>query len=122
MPLKRLDTLDVATTDAGGAASVFQRNFGFKLVRRAPDIAVLKIGDSEIALKSGASVESALAANGEGMAGLWLEADDVEVVAYTLDKAGFKYKPVGVENGRRIIAVDPESSSHVPLFLFDRKA
>jgi len=119
--LKRLDTLDVATTDAGGAASIYQRNFGFKLVRRKPDLAVLAIGDSEIALKSGAAVESVINSSGEGMAGLWLEADDVEQLAAKLQDANIKFEPSRVGD-RRVIAIDPAACNQVPLFIFDRKS
>ena len=122
MALKRLDALDVATTDSGGAAGIYQRNFGFKLTRRAPDTAVLAIGGAEIHLKSGAEVAAPLASSGEGMAALWLEADDVDQVAHRLSDAGYKFEPIKVSEGRRILAIDPSSASQVPLFIFDRKS
>jgi catechol 2,3-dioxygenase-like lactoylglutathione lyase family enzyme len=120
--IKRLDTVLVATTDLNDAAELYQRNFGFKL-RPAPDgeTAVLTIGDAEIRLVSGAHPAVTLAPGGEGMAALWLEADDVEVVARALGSAGIKCEQIRREGGQRILPVDPQASNQVPLFIFDRK-
>ncbi|MGD0073330.1 MAG: VOC family protein [Candidatus Binataceae bacterium] len=120
--IKRLDRLEVASTDLGDATSLYQRNFGFNL-RQAPDgeTAVLAIGDAEIHLVSGSQPSAKLAPGGEGMAALWLEADDVAVVAQALEKASLKSEPVRKQGGRRILAVDPQASNQVPLFIFDRK-
>ncbi len=120
--IERLDRVDMATADLGDATAVYQRNFGLKL-RRAPgeDTAVLAIGDAEIHLLSGPSAASTIAATGEGMAALWLEADDVESVAKALENAGFRTAPIRKESGRRILPVDPQGSSQVALFIFDRR-
>lgn len=120
--IKRLDRVEIATTDLNDASALYQRNFGLKL-RQAPDgeTAVLAIGDAEIRLISGSSAAAALAASGEGMAALWLEVDDTQAAASAIERAGFKSAPVRKEGGRRVLALDPAVSSQVPLFIFDRK-
>jgi predicted enzyme related to lactoylglutathione lyase len=120
--VKRLDRLDVATSDLTDAAQVYERNFGFS-VRRAPgsDEAIVAVGGSEIWLRTGAAVAEMLAAAGEGLAALWLEADDVERVAEAFDRAGLAHQPIRNEDGRRVLAVDPKAANMVPLFIFDRK-
>ncbi len=121
--IKRLDRVEIATTDLNDASALYQRNFGFKL-RQAPDgeTAVLAIGDAEIRLTAGSSAAAALAASGEGMAALWIEADDVTAAASAIERAGFKAPPIRKEEGRRVLAVDPAVSNQVPLFIFDRKS
>jgi len=120
--IKRLDRVEVASTDLGDAADLYRRNFGFKL-RQAPDgeTAVLAIGDAEIHLVSGSQPGVKLAPGGEGVAALWLEADDVAAVARALENAGLKSEPIRKQGGRRVLAVDPRASNQVPLFIFDRK-
>ena len=113
MVLKRLDKLEIATSDSREAAETYQHNFGFKQVRAGDGSVTLAVGDAEICLKSGASVE--------GMAALYLEAEDVEVVAVALKNAGISFEPIRKIEDRRVIAVDPSSANQVPLFIFDRK-
>ncbi len=121
--LKRLDHLDVATADLADAAAVYEKNFGFKVTRSADGkTASMKIGDSEIRLAADDAAARAIAGAGEGMFGLWLEADDVEKVAAALGRSGIEPAPIRKEQGRRILAVDPKSANQVPLFIFDRKA
>jgi catechol 2,3-dioxygenase-like lactoylglutathione lyase family enzyme len=117
--MKRLDRLEIATSDLDDAAAIYRHNFGFEVVR-SPDgaSATIAIGDATIHLKSGPSV----AQSGEGMAALWLEAEDLDRVVASLKKAGVNPPPMRKENGRRILAIDPAMSSRVPLFIFDRKA
>ena len=121
--IKRLDRVEIATTDLNDASALYQRNFGLKL-RQAPDgeTAVLAIGDAEIRLMSGSSAAAALAASGEGMAALWLEVDDAQAAAAAIERAGFKSAPIRKESGRRVLALDPAVSNQVPLFIFDRKS
>jgi catechol 2,3-dioxygenase-like lactoylglutathione lyase family enzyme len=120
--IKRLDRVEVASTDLDDAADLYRRNFGFKL-RQAPDgeTAVLAIGDAEIHLVSGSQPAVKLAPGGEGLAALWLEADDVTPVAQAIELAGLKAEPIRNQGGHRILAVDPQASNQVPLFIFDRK-
>ncbi len=120
--IKRLDRVEIATTDLNDARALYQRNFGLKL-RQAPDggTAVLAIGDAEIRLVSGPAAVGTLAASGEGMAALWLEVDDAEAAAIAIVRAGFKSAPIRNEGGRRVLALDPAVSNQVPLFIFDRK-
>ena len=118
--IKRLDRLDVATSDLNDAASIYEKNFGFKVTRSAEHASVT-IGGAEIRLASGASAADAIKANGEGMFALWLEADDLEQVIAALKKAGIAAGAIKQDAGRRIIALDPKIASQVPLFIFDRK-
>ena len=120
--IKRLDRLDVATSDLADASAIYERNFGFS-VRRAPgsDEAVVAVGGSEIRLRTGAGVADVIAAAGEGLAALWLEADDVERVAEAFDRAGLAHQPIRTDEGRRVLAIDPKAANMVPLFIFDRK-
>src|SRR5437764_3216039 len=119
--IKRLDRLDVATTDLSDAASIYEKNFGFR-VTRAPgsDTAIVSIGGAQIRLMSGASAEQALAASGEGMFALWLEAEDLDDVIFAFEKAGIAIGEVKAEPGRRYLAVDPKVANQVPLYIFDR--
>ena len=118
--IKRLDRLDVATNDLSDAASIYERNFGFK-VKRSGEQASVTIGSAEIRLASGASAADAIGANGEGMFALWLEAEDVDQVVAALKKAGIATGGIKTEAGQRILAVDPKVANQVPLFIFDRK-
>lgn len=119
--IKRFDRLDVVTSDLADASRIYQHNFGLT-VSREGDEAMIKLGDSVIRLHSGPSVSDLIASTGEGLAALWLEADDVEAVAAALHKAGAKFEPIRVEHDRRILAIDPRSANMVPLYIFDRKS
>jgi predicted enzyme related to lactoylglutathione lyase len=118
--IKRFDRLDVATSDLGDAASIYEKNFGFT-VSRSGDEASVTIGGAAIRLASGASVADVIKANGEGMFGVWLEADDVDQVIASLKKAGLATNAITRDAGRRVIAIDPKIANQVPLFIFDRK-
>ena len=63
-----------------------------------------------------------IAAAGEGLAALWLEAEDVGAVAAALKEAGIAVPPPKIDKGRRVLALDPKIANQVPLFIFDRKA
>ncbi len=120
--IKRFDRLDVATSDLADAAAIYQRNFGFA-VRREPgsDEALVTVGGAEIRLRAGGAAADFIAANGEGLAAVWLEADDVDGVAAAIDRAGLAHRPVRRETDRRILEVDPKSANMVALFIFDRR-
>ncbi|HUN56635.1 MAG TPA: hypothetical protein VMU41_00850 [Candidatus Binataceae bacterium] len=120
--IKRFDTLDVVVTNLDDAGPLYQRNFGFS-VRHAEgsDDALIAIGDAQIRLRSGAGAEAALKATGEGLAALWLEADDVEPVAAALDTAGLHHRPIRRESDQRVLEIDPSAANLVPLFIFDRR-
>jgi len=121
--LKRLDHLDVATSDLADAASIYEKNFGFKVTRGADgQTASLRIGDSEIRLVAGAQAAQAIASSGDGMFALWLEAEDVDTVAAALRKAGIEAGTPRKEESRRVLVIDPKHANQVPLFIFDRKA
>ena len=113
--IKRLDRLDVATTDLDDAMSVYRRNFnlGVKLAAGGNSAAV-SIGDAEINLIPTSDTE--------GMSGVWLEASDVEEVGAALTKAGYDFKPLRTVNSRRVLEVAPQAANQVPLFIFDRKS
>ena len=57
MVLKRLDRLEIATSDSREAAEIYQRNFGFKQLHAGDGLVTLAVGDAEICLKSGPSIE-----------------------------------------------------------------
>ncbi len=118
--LKRLDHLDVATADLADAASVYERNFAFTVARQSDGTATIRIGESQIRLVSGHAAAEALAKTGEGMFGLWLEAEDVNEVASALQRARVRFE-LRTEPGRRILVVDPAGANQVPLFIFDQQ-
>jgi predicted enzyme related to lactoylglutathione lyase len=118
---KRFDRLDVATTDLDDAAQTYLRNFGMSARAMGPDTASINIGDAEIRLRTGTPVADFLMASGEGLAAIWLEADDLDQAAEALGKAGAKFSAISREGDRRVIAVDPKSANMVSLYIFDRK-
>jgi hypothetical protein len=61
-----------------------------------------------------------ISASGEGLAGVWLEAEDLEKVAEKLKAANIAISPILVEGDRRFVEVNPRSANMVPLFIFDR--
>jgi hypothetical protein len=113
--IKRLDRLDVSTTDLDDAAAVYRRNFNLA-VKQAADGggATVSIGDAEISLIPGPS-------DAEGMTGVWLEAADVDAVAVALTKAGYAFKPLRVAGARRVLEIEAKAANQVPLLVFDRK-
>ncbi len=117
--IKRLDTLEVATTDLADASSIYEKNFGFSVTRSADGkSASVKVGGAEIRLVAGATIDS----SSEGMIGLWLEAEDVDQVVANFHIAGLDAGGIEIESGRRILTIDPKFANQVPLFIFDRKA
>ena len=117
--IKRLVTLEVATSDLADAASIYEKNFGFAVSRPADGkSASVKVGGAEIRLVAAAAIDS----SGEGMIGLWLEADDVDQVMADFRAAGLDAGAIRIESGRRILTIDPKLANQVPLFIFDRKA
>jgi predicted enzyme related to lactoylglutathione lyase len=120
--LKRFDTLEVATSDLADAVRTYRENFGFELKPgSAADSATLKVGGAEIRLVAGAAAAATIAAAGEGLAALWLEAEDIGQVAAALKNAGVEVPAPRVDKGRRVLALDPKLANQVPLFIFDRK-
>jgi hypothetical protein len=120
--IKRFDRLDVATTDLAEASAAYEHNFGFSVIRGADGgSATIAIGDAEIRLREGAAVADVIATSGEGLAAIWLEADDVELVAAALQRSGVPVAALRHEGERRVLAIDPASANMVPLFIFDRK-
>ena len=118
----RFDRLDIATSDLADAMSVYQNNFGFIPTRAADaDEASITLGDAQLRLRSGPAVADLISSSGEGLAAVWLEADDIAELAKTLEQAGVAASPLRVEGGRRILAVEPKSANMVPLFIFDQK-
>ncbi len=117
--IKRLDTLEVATTDLADAASIYEKNFSFAVARPADGkSASVKVGGAEIRLVAAAAIDS----SSEGMIGLWLEAEDVDQVIADFRAAGLDPGAIRIEPGRRILTIDPNLANQVPLFIFDRKA
>ena len=121
--LKRFDTLEVATADLADAAKTYRENFGFELKPGSEsEGATLRVGGAEIRLVAGAAAAAAIAAAGEGLAALWLEAEDLGAVAAALKAAGIAPPAPKIDEGRRVLAIDPKFANHVSLFIFDRKA
>ena len=120
--MKRFDALEVATSDLGDAVRTYQSNFGFELKSASGgDTATLKVGGAEIRLIAGAAAAATIAASGEGLAGLWLETEDVQQVLAAFKNAGLEAPSPKIDQGRRVIAIDPKIANQVPLFIFDRK-
>ena len=116
--IKRLDTLEVATADLADASSIYEKNFGFSVVKSADGkSASVKVGGAEIRLVTGGAIDS----SSEGMIGLWLEAEDVDQVVANFHIAGLDAGTIEIESGRRILTIDPKFANQVPLFIFDRK-
>jgi len=120
--IKRFDRLDIATADLADAGRLYEHNFGFTVSRDSSEDATIKLGDAEIRLRSGALAAEVIAATGEGLAAIWLEADDIDTALAALKKAGVGCAPIRREGDRRILAVDPKSANMVPLMIFDRRA
>jgi len=118
MTIKRLDRIDVATADLADASSIYEKNFGFSVSISAEGrSASVRVGGAEIRLVTGG-----VDASGEGMIGLWLEAEDIDQVVASFHIAGLDAGAIQIESGRRILAIDPKLANQVPLFIFDRKA
>jgi len=113
--IKRLDRLDVNTTDLKDAIATYRRNFALDVTPAAGgNSAVVTIGDARIGLIAAAQAD-------EGMVGVWLEAENVEVVSAALGSAGYSFRPIRIDSARRVLEVDAKSPNQVPLFIFDRK-
>ncbi len=113
--IRRLDRLDVSTADLNDAVSVYRRNFELPVkLEPGSNSAAVSIGDAQISLVPPGT-------EGEGMTGLWLEADDVDAVCAALSKSGYAFKPIRMAGERRVVEVEPKSANQVPLFIFDRK-
>jgi predicted enzyme related to lactoylglutathione lyase len=120
--IKRFDRLEIATSDLEDAVSIYRKNFDFTVQRGANgEEATIELGDSQIRLRAGAAVAEILSQSGEGLAAIWLEADDVDQVVEKLKSANIAAGPIRIEDGRRILAVDPAGANMVPLFIFDRR-
>jgi hypothetical protein len=108
---QRFDRLDIATADLADATRLYESNFGFTVRRDgSSDDATIKIGDAEIRLRSGAGAADLIATTGEGLAAIWLEADDLEGVAPALGKAGVRFEAIRRQDGRRAVAVAGRSA------------
>jgi len=118
--IKRFDRLDIATSDLADAVSTYEKNFDFTVRTSGSDEATIDLGDSHIRLRTGSAIADFLLSSGEGLAAIWLEADDVYKVAETLKQANVATGSIQVEAGRRILSVNPASANMVPLFIFDR--
>lgn len=121
--IKRFDRLDVVTSDLGDASVTYNRNFGFSVKPAAGgDDATISLGDAEIRLRSGWDAAQQIAKSGEGLAAVWLDADDIGEIVKALEKARIGHRLVNADGGRRAVAIDPAGANMVPLFIFDRRA
>jgi hypothetical protein len=120
MMIKRFDSLDITTADLADAISTYQNNFDVK-IQRTGEEATIEIGLAQIRLRSGEDVADVISTSGEGLAAVWLEAEDVDRVVEKMKQAHIAVSPIRLEGNRRILAVDPGSTNTVPLFIFDRR-
>src|SRR5258708_25126238 len=120
--LKRLDSIEVAASDLADAASLYEKNFGFKVTKSADGkSASVEVGGAKIRLASGDKAAAAIAASGEGMIALWLEADDLDLVVADLHRARLSDRAVRLDSGPRLLDIHHALANQVPLFIFDRK-
>jgi hypothetical protein len=121
MTIKRFDRLDIAAADLADAIAIYQKNFDFTVRRTGDgDEATIELGDAQIRLRAGTAVAEIISSSGEGLAAIWLEADDLDKLAEMLKQAGIAPGPIWVEGDRRILAVNPASANMVRLFIFER--
>ena len=114
--IKRLDRLDVNTADLTDAVAIYRNNFGLDVaLAGGGSSATVTIGDAHIGLTAAPQPDA------EGMAGVWLEAEDVEAVSVALGQAGYSFKPIRVDGSRRVLAIDAKATNQVPLYIFDHK-
>src|SRR5258708_14284429 len=107
--LKRLDSIEVAASDLADAASLYEKNFGFKVTRSADGkSASVEVGGAKIRLAAGDKAASAIAATGEGMIALWLEADDLDQVVADFHRGGFRVCAGRLDSGPRILGDESE--------------
>ena len=119
--IKRFDRLDIATADLADAVGIYQNNFDFTVQRNGEsEDAFIELGEAHIRLRTGAAVADVISSSGEGLAAVWLEADDVEEVAQQLKAAQIAVSPIRLEGDRRLIEVNSRSANMVTLFIFDR--
>jgi predicted enzyme related to lactoylglutathione lyase len=122
MKIKRFAQLDIVTSDLADAVSSYQKNFEFDVQRTDnAEEAMIELGDAQIKLRSGIAVQDVISSSGDGLAAIWLEADDVEDLVRKLTSIGIVASPMRTEGDRRIIAINPASANMVPLFIFDRR-
>jgi predicted enzyme related to lactoylglutathione lyase len=120
--IKRFAQLDIATSDLADAASTYDKNFGFKVTPASETgEATITLAGAQLRLQSGPAVADLISSSGEGLAAIWLEAEDVDQIAGALHSAGLATSAIRSEAGRRLLQVDPKSANLVPLFIFDRK-
>ena len=120
--IKRFDRLDVASSNPAETSATYKRNFGFKVKSgEGSEEATIAIGDAEIRICGGPAVADVIASTGEGLAAIWLEAAHLDEVARSLTRAGLSFSSARIENGRRVLAVDPAAANMVRLFIFDRR-
>src|SRR5437879_4234066 len=120
--IKRFAQLDIATSDLADAASTYEKNFGFTVTAASEaGEATISLAGVQLRLRSGPAVADLISSMGEGLAAIWLEAEDVDLISDAFRKAGLAAGPIRNEAGRRILHIDPKSANMVPLFIFDRK-
>lgn len=112
--IKRLDTLEVAGPDPEASARAYAHNFDLAAELAGGSIE-LRIGDTTIAFVSSGAQEGS-----DEMGGLWLEADNLEAVAASLDRAGIGYRRLSDVGERRIVEIEGAASNFVRLRIFDR--
>ncbi len=114
--------VEIAALDLEQAAIAWRQNFDLTpLAAATRDEVRLTLGGVEIRLLPGSAPGAAGPASEPGMRALWLEADDVAALAQRLDAAGVARQPIRIEQGRRVLEIDPVAAGNVALFIFDQK-
>lgn len=118
--LKRLAQVEITAAKPGEAAAAYARNFGFRIRESAGGATIVEVGAVELRLVAPPESGSPGSAR-EGLAALWLEADDLGAVADVLRAKGISVAPPRTATGIRILKIPPTATGNVPLFVFDRR-
>lgn len=125
MQAGQLKVLTAAVKDVDAALATFQKNFGFKLTRRASDAstgstsAFLEIGKAEIELRSSRSGDAAdtVAQRGEGLFQIEIEVPDLGAAQQELAERGLGATLETEADGRKVLRVAIAHTHGVPLLL-----
>jgi|SRR5579875_2995067 len=113
--VKRLDSVEIIVPSIAQASATYSHNFDLRALPEGDaHRAVITIGGAKLKLVEGPP-------SAQGLAGLWLEAEDVDQLTAALDAAALSYKPLRRAGGLRILEIDRRHTNQVALFIFDRR-
>lgn len=113
--IKRLDSVEVAAASVDDALATYRRNFGLIGHRDQKGEGWVSIGAAQVKIVAAAQPQA------EGIAGLWLEVEDVGAAARAISEAGYGVSPIRAIGDKRVAEVDKAATGNAPLFLFDRR-